>query len=272
MQEIINAMAAIVTTGRKISPDSVTLAQAAATRLQIPYVERRTAGLPALKAKYGVDFVLVAKQGLLTLETPGGELFFHPNMAHLRLKNLRGGDPDRMVDAMGLAPGMSVLDCTLGFGADAIVASYAVGPKGQVTGIESQPLIEAVVGHGLAYFTGDSPYILEPMRRIRTLCEDALHYLQQQADDSIDVIYFDPMFRHPFMDSTSLDPLRTVADKRALTAETVAEACRVARCRVVMKESSRSEEFSRLGFQIAEGGRYSNVRYGVIHLQTGCGL
>ena len=49
MQEMINAMAAIVTTGRKISPDSVTLAQAAAARLQIPYVERRTAGLPALK-------------------------------------------------------------------------------------------------------------------------------------------------------------------------------------------------------------------------------
>ena len=264
MQEKRNAMAAIVTTGRTISPENIELAQAAADRLQIPYVARRTAGLPALKKKYGADFVLVAKQGLLMLETPGGELFFHPNMAHLRLKNLRGGDPDRMVDAMGLKPGMSVLDCTLGFGADAIVASYAVGPEGRVTGIESQPLIEAVVGWGLAHFNGDSPYILEAMRRVNTVCDDALHYLQQQADDSVDVVYFDPMFRHPFMDSTSLDPLRTVADKRALTPETVAEACRVARHRVVMKESSRSEEFARLGFTQTAGGKYSNVHYGVL--------
>ena len=101
------------------------------------------------------------------------------------------------------------------------------------------------------------------MRRVNTVCDDALHYLQQQADDSVDVVYFDPMFRHPFMDSTSLDPLRTVADKRALTPETVAEACRVARHRVVMKESSRSEEFARLGFIQTAGGKYSNVHYGV---------
>ena len=266
MQENRNAVSAIVTTGRKVSADSVALAQAAAARLQIPYAARRTASLSALKKNYAVDFVLVAKEGLLMLETPGGELFFHPNMAHLRLKNLRGGDPDRMVDAMGLKQGMTVLDGTLGFGADAIVASFVVGPEGQVTGIESQPLIEAVVGHGLAYFNGDSPYILEAMRRVKTICDDALAYLRRQADDSVDVVYFDPMFRHPFLSSTSLDPLRTVADKRALTKETVTEACRVARCRVVMKESSRSEEFARLGFQLTDGGRYSNVRYGVISL------
>ena len=263
MQENKND-AAIVTTARKHSADAEALARATAERLGIPYVDRRNDGLAAIKEKYGVDFVLVAKQGLLMLETPGGELFFHPNMAHLRLKNLRGGDPDRMVDAMELKHGMSVLDCTLGFGADAIVASYAVGPEGRVTGIESQSLIEAVVGRGLAHFNGDSPYILEAMRRVKTVCDDALHYLQGQADDSVDVIYFDPMFRHPFMDSTSLDPLRTVADKRALNPETVAEACRVARHRVVMKESSRSEEFARLGFIQTTGGKYSNVHYGVI--------
>ena len=263
MQEYKREMSAVVTTGRKFSADCEQLARETAARLELPYTARRNASLSAIRARYGADFILVAKQGLLTLETPGGELFFHPNMAHLRLKNLRGGDPDRMIEAMGLEAGMSVLDCTLGFSADAIVASYVAGPTGQVTGIESQPLIEAVVGRGLACFTGDSPYILEPMRRIHTVCDDALQYLRVQADRSVDVIYFDPMFRHPFLDSKSLDPLRAVADKRALTSETVAEACRVARHRVVMKESSRSEEFARLGFQIADGGRYSNVRYGV---------
>ena len=139
---------AIATTGRKCTDDAVSLAKWAAEHAKIPYVPRANLSGQALRERYGVDFILIAKQGLLTLSTPAGDLFFHPNMAHLRLKNLRfgsAGTGDRMVEAMGLSHGMSVLDCTLGFGADAIVASFAVGPEGKVTGIESQPLIETVV-------------------------------------------------------------------------------------------------------------------------------
>ena len=158
----------------------------------------------ALRERYGVDFILIAKQGLLTLSTPAGDLFFHPNMAHLRLKNLRfgsAGTGDRMVEAMGLSHGMNVLDCTLGFGADAIVASFAVGPEGKVTGIESQPLIETVVGYGLAHFKAENWPIQEAMRGIETVCADAFSYLKQQEDDSLDVVYFDPMYRHPLLET-----------------------------------------------------------------------
>lgn len=51
---------------------------------------------------------------------------------------------------------------------------------------------------------------------------------------------------------------------RALTPETVAEARRVARRRVVMKERRESEEFERLGFFEVVGGKYSRVSYGVM--------
>ncbi|MGP1407976.1 MAG: class I SAM-dependent methyltransferase, partial [Selenomonas sp.] len=44
----------------------------------------------------------------------------------------------------------------------------------------------------------------------------------------------------------------------------VAEACRVAKRRVVLKENSRSLEFARLGFSKIAGGKYSPVHYGVI--------
>lgn len=257
---------AVATTGRKTSAASIALAEETAARLNIPYIERGRAAISELKAEYGVDFVLVAKKGLLTLDTPAGELFFHPNMAHLRLKNLRFGDGDRMVEALGLTEGMSVLDCTLGFGADAIVAAAAVGAGGRVVGVEVSPLIEAVVHYGLANYTGDTVSVTAPMRRITTVCADALDYLRAQPDDSFDAIYFDPMFRHPFMESASLTPLRTVADGRALTAEYIAEACRVARRRVVMKETSLSTEFARLGFDKITGGKYSKVHYGVIEL------
>ena len=232
---------AIATTGRKCTDDAVSLAKWAAEHAKIPYVPRANLSGQALRERYGVDFILIAKQGLLTLSTPAGDLFFHPNMAHLRLKNLRfgsAGTGDRMVEAMGLSHGMNVLDCTLGFGADAIVASFAVGPEGKVTGIESQPLIE-------------------------TVCADAFSYLKQQEDDSVDVVYFDPMFRHPLLESRSLSPLRTVANHAPVSPAMIEEACRVARRRVVFKENARSLEFERLGFTQIMGGRYSKVHYGV---------
>lgn len=257
---------AIVTTGRKFHQETIDLARETAKKLQIPYVERKKFSTDELKKRYDTDFVLVAKKDALSLETPHGELFFHPNMAHLRIKNLRlHQQQDHMVEALGLKQGMSVLDCTLGFAADSIVASYVVGASGSVTGLESQPLIQAVVSYGLQHYRDDtSPYVLEAMRRVKTICIDALSYLKKQPDNSVDAVYFDPMFRHPFMESKSLDPLRTVANKHALTPATIAEARRVARQRVVMKESSLSTEFARLGFEQVVGGTYSKVHYGII--------
>ena len=261
-----NQLSAAVTTARKWNDETIALAKATAEKLGIVYAPRLRLSVDEVRERYHVDFVLVAKQDLLVLDTPQGELFFHPNMAHLRLKNIRKGDGDRMSEAMDLKPGMSVLDCTLGFGADSIVASFVVGPEGSVTGLESQPLIEAVVSRGLSHFAGDTWRIIEAMRRVKTVCTDSLAYLKSQPDKSVDVVYFDPMFRHPLMDSASLTPLRTVANHAALSQEHIEEARRVARHRVVFKENARSGEFARLGFSRIVGGKYSNVLYGVLAL------
>ena len=256
---------AIVTTGRKYNAAAEELARKVAAELGFPFVVRGRASIPELIKENGVSFALIAKKGLLVLHTPAGELFFHPNMAHLRLKNLRFGEGvDHMTEAMGLKEGMSVLDCTLGFGSDAIVASYMVGASGSVTGIESSKLVAAVTGYGLANAIGDNYPMQEAMRRIRVINADALDFLRKAKEDSYDVVYFDPMFRHPLLDSVGLAPLRPVADCRPLTAETVKEACRVAKSRVVLKENAKSGEFERLGFSSFVGGKYSKVRYGVI--------
>ena len=257
---------ALVTTKEKYSTKAVRIAKETAERLGIPYVPRGNFSLPELRAQYGVDSILVVKKGLLFLEGTEETLQFHPNMAHLRVKNLRFGRGDHLVKALDIQPGDKVLDCTLGMGSDAIVESFAAGPEGSVTGLESQPLIEAVVSYGLRNFDGDGEKITEAMRRVQTVCTDALAYLQAQEDNSFDSVYFDPMFRYPLMDSENLSPLRSLADGRALTEETVAEACRVARKRVVMKENARSLEFERLGFKTIMGGKYSKVHYGVMML------
>ena len=104
------------------------------------------------------------------------------------------------------------------------------------------------------------------MRRISVVNEDYLDYLRQQPDNSVDVVYFDPMFRKPLTASSSISPLRGVADHRPLSEDAVVEAFRVARLRVVMKEASGSGEFARLGFHSLVGGKYSKVHYGVIEL------
>lgn len=257
---------AIVTTERKCREESVALAQELSARLQIDYVERHKESVGKLMEKYAVEAVLVAYPQELKLNSSAGEMFFHPNMSQLRVKNLRKGEKDHMSEAMGLQEGMSVLDCTLGFGADAIVASFGVGEKGRVVGVESSPLIAAVTGHGLQHFLPGNYPLYAAMRRIEVVNMDYLDYLRQQPDNAYDVVYFDPMFRKPLTASNGISPLRSVANHAALSVEAVEEAKRVARSRVVMKEVNGSEEFGRLGFEKIMGGKYSKVHYGVMDL------
>jgi len=262
-----NTAQAVVTTGRKNRDSSTALARETAKRLGLPFVPRKNESLEELREQYGTEFVLVAKKGLLYLETREGEFFFHPNMAHLRLKNLRfGNGRDHMVDAMDLRRGMSVLDCTLGFGTDAIVASFAADAEGRVTGLEASPLIAEVTGYGLSHFHAENYPIQEAMRRIRVISTDYMDFLRRAEDNSYDIVYFDPMFRHPLQESRNLNPLRPAADHSPVTEEAVSEARRVAKCRVVLKENARSGEFERLGFSTVAGGKYSRVHYGIIQI------
>lgn len=262
-------LSAIVTTvrrGQRYTEANRALAARTAKALGILNVPRGNDSLAELRSTYDVDAVLVARQGLLTLVTSEGELFFHPGMAHLRIKNLLLGHGDHLVRALGLTEGVHVLDCTLGTGADAIVESFAVGESGCVTALESNALIAAVIADGLAHALGDNYEMHAAMRRIQVHHADALTFLRTVAEDSYDVVYFDPMFRRPLHESAGMNALRGLADPRALTEETIAEARRVARCRVVMKERRESAEFARLGFTEITGGRYSRIAYGVMEL------
>ena len=47
------------------------------------------------------DTVIIVKKDKLVLDLPTGEMFFHPNMAQVRMKRLRCGDIDNMLEAMG---------------------------------------------------------------------------------------------------------------------------------------------------------------------------
>lgn len=254
----------VVTTIRKVNDDLIMRAQKIAAFLNTKYVPRRKEGISKIKERYNADVALVVKSNQLILDLPEGEMFFHPNMAQVRIKRLRYGGNDNMLDAMQVEKGMKILDCTLGFAADAIVSSYGVGESGKVIGLEVNPLISLVVKEGLKTYLPTNYDLKAAMNNIEVINQDYLSFLKAQPDNSFDIVYFDPMFRHALLDSKNLSPLRQLADNRPVSPEAIEQAKRVAKYRVVFKENSRSLEFARLGFEKICGGKYAPIHYGVI--------
>lgn len=192
-------------------------------------------------------------------------LYFHPSMAFIRVKRLRKGESDPLIQISRCEPGDRIIDCTAGMAADSLVFSYAAGESGQVTALESEPVLCALVREGLAAYESGLPDVDAAMRRIRLLCENHADYLAAQPDNSADIVYFDPMFRQPIMESAAIGAFRTLANMDALTEVVVAQAKRVARKTVVMKENGISGEFQRLGFERSRFNT-SKIAYGVINI------
>ena len=254
----------IVTTERKVRDYNLKLAQEVSRKYSIEFRPRNQE--PIEKMLESVDGIFVAKKNSLRFVSSQGEIFFHPNLAHVRIKNLNLGLPDRMVEAMQLKPGMTVLDCTLGLGSDSIVASYV--SKNRVIGLESSKVLSIIVEQGLQSFSDESTATVEAMRRIEVVNQDHLEFLKSLPRKSFDVVYFDPMFRHPILTSQPMNALRAFTNPNPLSEEVIDLARNVARHRVVLKENSRSGEFSRLGFEMSMTGKYSSVAYGFIEIDS----
>lgn len=255
----------VVTTGNKPKEEYVALARSYAAELRVPFVERRKRAIDKLRTDYGVDEVLVCADRV-TLHVEEQEFFFHPSMANTRIKRLKSGENDIVIERSGVGPGDTVLDCTLGLGSDAIVFAHAVGDAGRVIGLESSSVIALLVRRGLQEVSVDTKAVNTAMRRVEVVCADHLEYLRAQPDNSVDVVYFDPMFRRTVQKTQYMEPLRQLGDDRPLTEAAIAEARRVARRRIVLKERWYSQEFARLGFQIVKKST-GTINYGVIDLE-----
>lgn len=192
-------------------------------------------------------------------------LYFHPSMAFVRVKRLRRGETDPLIQLSGCREGDSIIDCTAGLASDSLVFSYAAGASGSVIAIESEPVLCALVREGLAGYETGLEDVDAAMRRIVMRCVNHLDYLKALPDKSADIVYFDPMFRQPIKESSSMEPLRSIANMDALTSEVVEQAVRVARKSVILKEHQSSGEFARLGFERRHVNT-SKIAYGVIQL------
>jgi 16S rRNA (guanine1516-N2)-methyltransferase len=254
-----------VTTGYKPTKEQIAEAHTWAERLNARYVERRSDSINRLMKKHQMERILVVTQDQPRYYVNGVETpyFFHPGLSLLRIKSLIKGDNDLMLEVAGLKKGDSFLDCTLGLGADAIVASYAVGEHGRVVGIESERIIAELTRAGLASWSEEIAEFNQAMQRIEVICDHHLNQLRQLPDQSFDVVYFDPMFRKPVHTSSGIASLRGIANPEPLTHAAVCEALRVCRRRVMMKERTGSKEFARLGFNKIYRASAS-ITYGVL--------
>jgi len=257
----------VVTTSHKASSEQQDRAQVWAERLAAPLAPRSGRSIAEVAADEDVTGVLVISDRDPVYYEPGRELeyFFHPNMAKVRIHNLKAGRGDPMIEAMQLSDGDSVLDCTLGRGCDAIVASWVVGEAGKVAGVERIPILAALTMHGLADYEIKPADVAAAMRRIEVHQADHHNVLTDAAPRSFDVVYFDPIFDQPLDGSAAMDLLRALADQHSVDANALREAQRVARRAVVIKQRRGSSYWEQLPFpfEILAGGA-SRIEYGTL--------
>lgn len=255
----------LVTTSYEAAESVISEARRIAEETGGIWAPRGRSSLQQLRAKHRDDrLLLMDNEGLLKYyEGNAAPLYFHPSSAMLRVKRNLLGEADPLLEASGAVPGDRVLDCTAGLGSDAIVFADRVGQQGSVTAVESSAVLLWIVARGLRNYRSGLEPLDAAMRRVRLVPGDHLDYLRRAPDKSVDIVYFDPMFRSPLQDSVHLQPMRQLANTSPISVEAIREAVRAARKCVVLKETARSREFVRLGF--ADVRRtHSKIAYGVI--------
>ncbi|WP_438350974.1 class I SAM-dependent methyltransferase [Paenibacillus sp. FA6] len=258
----------IITTGNAAAQQWVKRAETIAVDTGFTYVPRESTSLTKLMERSGEAVALVVLEGGARLVRPdGSSIEYHPSMGYVRAKRVLKGDPDPMLDAAGMQAGDSVLDCTAGLGSDSLVFAVKAGSEGHVTAIESSIDMAVLLKEGFGHYVTGLETVNQAMRRIEVKHGHHLDILREMPDDSVDIVYFDPMFREPLMDSAAINPLREFANGDALSLDSIQEAVRVARKTVMLKEKWGSPEFARLGFRMLERN-HSKITYGVIFLDN----
>ena len=221
-----------------------------ANQLNIAYIARNKKSVTALQTENNHDDCMVVGKSQLELY-PNGELepfFFHPNSAMFRVKRLLNGELDPFIEASQLKGGMSVLDCTLGLAADSIVASFVVGTAGNVIGTEANKYLAYLVKEGLLQWDSGLPQMNEAMQQIEVYHSNSYDFLKEQESNSFDVVYLDPMFEEPVIESDGIKALSRFALHDDISESLMNEALRVAKNRVILKDHFRSKRFEKYGF------------------------
>lgn len=181
----------MITTSYRPSEHTIKTAKQLSKELNMPYCGRNKQTVEHLLKSAERDLLVVGKERFELYTKQGAKFFFHPNTAMFRAKRFLQGEKEPMLRAAGLSEGDTFLDCTLGLGSDAIIASMAVGETGSVVGIEKNHLVSVLVRTGLHSWETGIEELQAAMRRIQVKNGDCFEHIKQLPDNSVDVVYFD---------------------------------------------------------------------------------
>lgn len=222
-----------VTTARRRKEGLRPRAREVAARLGAPFVER--SGLASLQATAGFDWFYIVGHERDEVSSPSGEAFFvQPGLFRSKLAQGRDHPLLRALAPDDDVPGR-VLDATLGLAADALHYAAALGCE--VIGAEKSPVLQLLLAEGLPRLAGGGAPWSAAAERIRVHAGDAFALLAALPDQSVDVVYFDPMMTRPRRTTPALGSYRAAglfAPDRP-DEEVLCQAARVARARVVIK-------------------------------------
>jgi len=254
----------LVTTAGRPDEVSMALAQKACNELNLRFESRNKRSVAKIGQIFGANIIVAGKNRYEYYpEGAAAPFFFHPNSAAFRLKRVARGEDDPFLQACNLLEGDSFLDCTLGMGADAMLAAFQAGKSGKVVGLEVDSNVAFIVRKGMqTYDTTELP-LTECMKDIQVVQSEAVAFLKKQMDNSFDVVYMDPMFEEVIEESNNFEALRHAGSHFHLSKEWIDEAFRVANKRIVLKAHFRSTVFEEFGFQ-REVRLTSKFHYGVI--------
>lgn len=268
----------IITTSQRTSEETKLEAQRIAKKFDLSYIARDKRSLQKLLTISAP--VAVLSSDTLTIHFNEHQTHsFHLSMAQLRLLRLEEHGEDYLVSAVNQLihkvgntgsssqseHRLSILDCTLGLGSDSIVLSYAF-PAAEIESIEGSFPIWLSTTYGLRHFQHHNKLITDALRRIQTTYGDFRTVLDSKEENSIDIIYIDPMFERPIDESPQFKPLRGNTVESSLTEAVLTQAKTVARLGIIIKERPFSSIFKRYPPDAWVGGKYSRIVYALYYV------
>ena len=262
----------ILTTSQKSNEAIQEEAKALASSMHMTYIKRGKTSIPALFESHQCEYIAVLSGSRLTIHFPEKQQHtFHLSMAQLRLLRIQRGEGDHLVNAVQTIVNLkdlhnkndfTFLDATIGLASDSIIVSYAY-PNAQIEGIEGSLPIWLATSYGLSHYVHSDDRVTNALRRIKVNHDTFENYLPNLPDNSMDILYFDPMFEVPVEESPQFKPLRGHTVESHIDDKIMTEAMRVARYGVIIKERPFSSVFQKYPPHQWVGGKYSRIGYGV---------
>ncbi|POZ92203.1 class I SAM-dependent methyltransferase [Petrotoga halophila] len=246
----------IFTTSHKPNKKQIEKALQLANKYGGVYLERNK-----LRMDEGNFYFVIDKKLALNFQWEDGKLFFHPSVSKIRLNNYLKNGIDHLINAVSPQKNDIILDLTLGLGSDALLLSHFCK---KIVGLEASFPIYAVVVENITNYDYKENWMKEASKKIEVINSDYKIFLNEQKEESYDVIYCDPMFENPQYKSSSINPLRKFARYDKITQEDLEKMVKIARKKVVIKARSNDSVWDLYDFDKKIGSKKSGVFFGVI--------